>query len=350
MAKKIIKPTAEMTQMLKATGASRREDALEAQRALAAALQEPLNEGVLGGDLEIGRIYSREDLEPGAAAEYPLDLFGPTDEEDYLAYTIPAEGAIPLRNVESDKVMVPVYEIGSSIDWPLKYSREARWNIVARALEVLEAGFTVKMARDGWHALLAAGADRGVVVFDSDATAGQFTKRLISLMKTTMRRELRQVNGVTLQRESTPAGNAGRMTDLFMSPEALEDIRDWDNTDVDEVTRRDIFMGEDGGLSSIYGVILHDILELGEGQIFQTWYETYAASNSVSNDTMATSDLEIVVGLDLSKNDSFVMPVAQGVQIFEDENLHRARRAGFYGWAELGFAVLDGRRVLIGSL
>jgi hypothetical protein len=44
------------------------------------------------------------------------------------------------------------------------------------------------------------------------------------------------------------------------------------------------------------------------------------------------------------------MPIRQEVQIFEDETLHRQKRAGFYGWAELGFAVLDNRRVLVGAL
>ena len=52
----------------------------------------------------------------------------------------------------------------------------------------LEAGFVKKMNDDGWHTLLAAGVDRNVLVFDADASNGQFTKRLISLMKTVMRR------------------------------------------------------------------------------------------------------------------------------------------------------------------
>lgn len=40
-----------------------------------------------------------------------------------------------------------------------------------------------KINDDAWHTLLAAGLDRNVVVYDSAATAGQFTKRLVSLMK-----------------------------------------------------------------------------------------------------------------------------------------------------------------------
>ena len=65
---------------------------------------------------------------------------------------------------------------------------------------------------------------------------------------------------------------------------------------------------------------------------------------------MPSSDVEIVVGLDLGRSDSFVMPVREEVQIFEDDNLHRQKRAGWYGWAEQGFAVLDNRRVLLGAL
>jgi hypothetical protein len=38
------------------------------------------------------------------------------------------------------------------------------------------------------------------------------------------------------------------------------------------------------------------------------------------------------------------------VSIFEDPALHRQQRDGFYGWAQLGYAVLDGRRCLLGSL
>jgi hypothetical protein len=65
--------------------------------------------------------------------------------------------------------------------------------------------------------------------------------------------------------------------------------------------------------------------------------------------SLATGDLELVVGMDMLNNDSFLMPVKQDVTIFEDPALHRQQRAGFYGWAELGFAVLDNRRVLLGS-
>jgi hypothetical protein len=192
------------------------------------------------------------------------------------------------------------------------------------------------MNDDGWHTLLAAGVDRDLVVFDSDANASQFTKRLVSLMKTVMRR-----NGGG----NSASNNRGMLTDLYVSPEAMEDIRNWGVDQLDEVTRREIYTAADGTVNRVFGVNLHSLDELGEGQEYQLF-----ATDTLGGDVTTQSDVEFVVGLDLSKKDSFIMPVRQEVQIFEDESLHRQKRAGFYGWAEQGFAVLDNRRVLLGSL
>jgi hypothetical protein len=278
-------------------------------------------------------------LAQSATPEFPLDFLAPGTEKDFVAYTIPNHGYIPERHVESDYVMVPTYDIGASIDYLLKYARDARWDVVGRAMEVLEAQFVKKMNDDGWHTILAAGYDRNIVVFDSDAAVGQFTKRLVSLMKTVMRR-----NGGG----NSASNNRGQLTDLYVSPEAMEDIRNWGVDQVDETTRREIYTAADGSLNRVFGINLHDIDELGEGQEYQLYY-TSTLGGSMPQSSPNT-DVEVVVGLDLRKRDSFVMPVREEVQIFEDNTLHRQKRAGFYGWAEQGFAVLDNRRVLLGSL
>jgi hypothetical protein len=204
-------------------------------------------------------------------------------------------------------------------------------------MEVLEASFTKKLNDDGWHTIISAGVDRNIIVFDSDAASGQFTKRLVSLAKTVMRR-----NGGG----NSTSTNRGRLTDMYLSPEALEDIRNWNVDQVDEVTRREIFVSEDGSgpMSRIFGVNLHDIDELGEGQEYQLFYTSQLSG------TLPTGDVEIMVGLDLSKNDSFVMPVDEQLEVFEDAELHRQRRAGLYGWQSQGFAALDNRRVILCSI
>ena len=330
------KVTPELVDLLKRSGSQEKDVALAATHEIAKALEIPLRQGVLNGNILDG-IYEPIQLEPGVVPEFPLDFLAPGTEKDYVAYTMPNHGYTPQRNVEGDYVMVPTYDIGSSIDWILKYARNARWDIVSRAMEALEASFTKKLNDDGWHTVIAAGVDRNIVVFDSDASSGQFTKRLISLMKTVMRR-----NGGG----NSTSLNRGMLTDVYLSPEALEDIRNWNVDQVDEVTRREIFVADDGSgpLSRVFGVNLHDIDELGEGQEYQLFYTSQLSG------TLPSGDVEILVGLDLRKNDSFVMPIDEPLQIFEDTELHRQRRAGFYGWQSQGFAALDNRRVLVASL
>ncbi len=329
------RPDDHFIELIKRSGSAEKVVALEAQHELATALEQPLRKGVLVGDVLDG-IFERLPMEAGTSVEFPLDLLAPGTENEHVAYTNPGHGRIPERAVEGDYVMVPTYTVGSSIDYLLRYAREARWDVVGRAMQVLEAGFVKKMNDDGWHTLLAAGVDRNILVYDGDAADGQFTKRLISLMKTVMRRN---AGG------NTGSLNRGRLTDLYLSPEALEDIRNWGVDQVDEITRREIYQAGDdaAAITRIFGVNLHDMDELGEGQEYQNFYSNQLAAS------LNGSDPELVVGIDRTANDSFIMPIKQDVQIFEDDALHRQQRAGFYGWAEVGFAVLDNRSVLLCS-
>ena len=333
---RMTRPDEQFIELLKRSGSSDKTEALAAQRELAVALEMPLRQGVLIGD-NLNNIFQPIQMEPGTSTEFPLDLLAPGEEDEFVAYTNPGHGRIPERAVEGDYVMVPTYTVASSIDWLLRYAREARWDVLGRALQVLEASFVKKMNDDGWHTVLSAGVDRNILVYDADASAGQFTKRLVSLLKTVMRR-----NGGG----NTGSINRARLTDMFLSPEALEDIRNWGIDQIDEVTRREIHTSADegGAITRIFGVNLHDMDELGEGQEYQTFF-----SEQLGGAYGPSSDVELVVGVDLQKDDSFIMPMKQEVQIFEDDSLHRHQRAGYYGWAELGFAVLDNRRVLLAS-
>lgn len=330
---RIERPDQEVIDMIIRSGDLDTNVAFAAQHELAQALQTPLRQGVLVGDVVRG-IYETLPMEPGSTVEFPLDLLAPGQEDQFVAFTNPGNGRIPESQVEGDYIQVPTYGIASSIDWLLRYAREARWDIVARAMQVLEASFVKKINDDGWHTLITAGADRNILVFDADATAGQFTKRLVSLMKTVM---VRNGGG------NTASIRRGRLTDIFMSPEGIEDIRNWGVDQVDEITRREIYTAPDGTINRIFGVNLQDLVEFGEDQEYQDFFENTLGGSLASN------DVELLVGLDMQTNDSFLMPIKQEVSIFEDPQLHRQQRAGFYGWSEVGFAVLDTRRVLLGS-
>ena len=331
----LTEPSKEFIEVLKRAGGSNKLESFQAQAEIAKAIELPLRQGILSGDIT-GNIFERMVMQPGTSTEFPLDLLSPGEESDFVAYTNPGHGRIPERSVEGDYVMIPTYTITNAIDYLLRYAREARWDIIARCAQVLEAGFVTKINDDAWHTLLAAAVDRNILVYDADAAVGQFTKRLISLMKIVMRRNAGG-NTTSLKR--------GTLTDIYLSPEGVEDVRNWGVDQLDDATRREVYTAADGasGLSRIFGVNLNTLVELGENQQYQLYHSTQLSG------TLAATDVELVVGLDLSANDSFIMPVKQEVTIFPDESMHRQQRAGMYGFAELGFGVLDNRRLLLGS-
>ena len=127
--RKFFEPTPEMDLLLAKSGSMNREESLAATAELAKALELPLRKGVMSGDILDG-IFEPIQLGPGATAEFPLDFLAPGTEKDFVAYTIPNHGRIPERHVEGDYVMVPTYDVGASIDYLLKYARDARWDVV----------------------------------------------------------------------------------------------------------------------------------------------------------------------------------------------------------------------------
>lgn len=320
--------------MLKSTASDNTAEAEVAKSEMAIALSNVLREGVMSGDIVRG-LFQVDNS--GGDPKYPIDFLAPGTEHLHKAYTMPSVGMIPRRQIEGDFVTVPVYQIGSSIDWAIQYAEDANWFVVQRALQVMKAGFDKKINDDGWHTILGAGADRNILVYDADAAAGQFTKRVVSLMKTVFAR-----NG---------GGNSTSiikklLTDLALSLEGQEDIRNWGIDQIDEVTRNQIYNAGDNSdkLLRIFGVNLHALHELGEGQEYQDFF------TSSLGGALQGADVELVVGMDLRpESNSFVMPIRKDVQMWNDPSLHREGLDGYYGHARLGFSALDSRDVILGS-
>jgi len=321
----------ELIQLMQRMGDSDLSVSTAAQHEFAKAVQVPLREVILSGDI-VGNIYEAEVLGPGASTMMPLDLISPGDMANHVAYTSPGIGRIADRFVEADYVMVPTFDIANSIDFALWLVREARYNVVGRALDILNAGFIQKINDTGWFTILSAVADRNVLTYDADANAGQFSKRLISLSKVLVRR-----NGGG----NSTSINRGRLTDIFVSPEGVEDVRNWGVEELDEVTRREIYLGAGEEKEvSLFGVNLVALDELGEGQAYQNFF---------TNDLGASiqgSDVELAVGLDLGNRANFHMPIKQQVEVFEDPTYHRRNMMSFYGRGNMGWAVLDNRNVI----
>lgn len=325
----------EAIQALKATASTDPVTALAAQKALAASLVEPLRKGIFDEDNLVagtGRIFTEQVLAPGAQANYQLDFVRPgTEDVDFMATVMPKQGSVAQRQVEGDELWVPTYTISNGISWSLNYARDSRWDVVARAVEVLRAGYVHKINQDGWHTVLSLVDARNLVVSDSAAAVGQFTKELISKMKTAM------------TRNAGGNGQSGKLTDVYTSMEAVEDIRAWDESEIDEVTRREILQSAGTNMMKLYGVTIHAMTEFGVGQEYQNYLV------NVLGRAVPAQEQEFVVGLDNSTNDCFIMPIREQLAVFDNPLLHMQRKAGLYSWMELGFAALDSRRGLLGT-
>ena len=330
--------TQEQRDLLRLTASKDEEVMKKHRQALAQQLSGAFRDAILEED-SLDGIFQMIMLEPGGDSRFPLDFLNPGDEEDFIAWVMPKEGGIPHRFIEGDELWVPTYEIKNSIDWPLRYARDACWDVIARAMAVFRYGFTRKLNDDGWHTLIAAAVGNGRVV-DAAAGAGVLTKRLLTSLMTGIKR--------------LAGGRESKVTDLYLSPEALADIRNWGEDEIDNLTRREVFTSRNEAvLPNIFGMNLHELQELGEGQRYQTYIAASTGGNKASWFTGGGgSDTEFVVAADLTNRPMypFVQPTREDLAVFDDPMLHRGARAGFYGWLETGFAVLDSRYLLIGTL
>jgi hypothetical protein len=137
-----------MKELLKRSASSDETVSRAALRQISVALELPLRQGIMSGDI-LGNIFESITLEHGTNPEFPLDFLSPGSEDLFVAYAVPAHGKLPEQQIESDYVTVPTYEVGQSMSWLNKWAKNARWDVVSRAMQVFEAGFVKKLNDDG---------------------------------------------------------------------------------------------------------------------------------------------------------------------------------------------------------
>jgi hypothetical protein len=157
------------------------------------------------------------------------------------------------------------------------------------------------------------------------------------------------------------------LTDLYVSPEDAADIREWTDTDIDPVTRREIFQA--AGMGMIWKVSLHEVQHLGATGMYNVngstseygkfladganLFNNYTLDNpnvTAANGTISDLGETQILGFDLTVNDSLVMPIRKDYEAHDDPTLLRVQKQGFFGWAELGFACLDSRMLGLGVI
>lgn len=322
------------TDLMKATAAKAR-----LGYELAKAMAIPLKQGTFFGDTVAG-VFELKRFEPGVPVEWPISAITQSKVGRHIAYSVPKTGEIPRRTIEGDYMTVPTSDYATSIDWSRKFAQYARYDVVALAMQAAEASIVRRRNNDGWHTILAALASRGLYVYDNEAASGLFTKRTITLSQIVMRRN---AGG------NSTSVNRGRLTHVALSPESLGDVRSWDATQVDEITRREIYIASEGAanLTRVFGVTLVDLDELGAGQEYDNYF-----LNTLGG-TVPGSKSELAIGLDLANGlqKSFVMPYVvqpngEMVETLSNPMLVLENREGYQSRLNYGVAIVDDRYVL----
>jgi hypothetical protein len=257
----------------------------EIRKSFAASLSIPILKAV-APQTSVRDIFMVDELPAGSLAEYPIDL-----DDIETAVVMPRLGAVPQNLVTGDSLIVPTFEVSNSVEWKLAFVRDARFNIVERALEKLAESFVRAEEKAGWDTI------RGAITTDNRVTTTEtyLSRKLFNQLITDMRSE-----------------GASEPDVIYVSPRLASDIRDWGAQDLDDQSRRDIFKA--GGMGSIYGVKIRELRSLADNEIFM---------------------------FDTSKLG--VMPIRSKMQTFDDPTAIKKLRAGVGAWEEIGFAVIDKR-------
>jgi len=348
----------EMMELFRATANINTPEGLQAYRAFAAALTTPILKKL---ELEsiMRQLFSVEILGPGAQAMYPV-----AEDFEIPVWVLPGLSYVAQNFVEGigEEVYVPTFSISTAADWKITYARDSRIDIAQRAAAKAAMELANYEEECGWRVIMPAATSafsgkgllgsRPAPIYEISPTAqgaGYLSKELINKMIVGFKR-------------------IGRtLTDLYVSPEDAADIREWTDTDIDPVTRREIFQA--GGMGSLWNVTLHEVQHLGATGLYNIngnaaaygkfkadgtgAYNGYTIDNpnvTAADGTITTLGETQVLGFDLTGNDSLVMPVRKEYEAHDDPTLLRRQKQGFFGWAELGFACLDSRMLGMGII
>ena len=348
----------ELKPLFKATAALDTPEGKLALKEFCAAIKTPILQEVKY--LSVARqLFAIEVLEPGSQATYPV-----ADDFECPVWVLPGLGYVAQNFIEGvgEDVIVPTFNVDTAAEWKLQYAIESRVDIAARAARKMAQAIAEYEEESAWRVLAPAATTdfaatgllkaRSAPVYEVAAAgsgAGYLSKELVNKMIIGFQR-----TGRTL-------------TDLWVAPEDAGDIREWTETDVDPVTRREIFQA--AGMGSIWNVNFHVLPHLGQQGKFNINdstssyglfladggddYNDYHLDNPGivnSNGVVTTAGETQIWGFDMTANDSLVMPIKAEFQVFEDPTFHRKQKAGVYGWETIGMACLDARMLALGVI
>lgn len=356
-----IKRTEDQLALVRAMGSNNREEAYEAQAAVAELLGPVVTE-VINNAVTVGNLFTTLTYQADDNPSLPLDLFHDITDEDYVqVYSQQVAGGLPYNQVfpAHNELKFSTYTLDSALAFDRKYAKKARVDVVSKTFTRMAQEIMLKQERTAFNVLATAlvGGNSLTATAGDHITAAAGTSlvlddlnKLITLSK--------RVNSSFVG--GTPVGGSkSGVTDLLVSPEVIEDIRAMAYNPINtaaapmssalktsiaapEELRSQLYSA--AGLPSFYGINIIEVLELGKGQRFNKIFD--AVKGGVS---FTQASEQILIGVDRSR-DALLRPVVldEGSTgelsvLVDDQFSVRQNKIGYYGKVEEGRVCIDDR-------
>jgi hypothetical protein len=366
-----IKRTEDQLALIRAMGSNNREEAYEAQAAVAELLGPVVSE-VINNAPTIGNLYTTISYGEDDNPSLPLDLFHDITDQDYIeVYSQQVAGGLPYSQVfpAHNELKFSTYTLDSALAFDRKYVRKARLDVVSKTFTRMAQEVLLKQTTTAFNVLATAlvkgtgtGTTAGGSIIGSSA-ADRFVLADFNNLITKSKRINSSFSG------GTPVGGIkSGISDLLISPEMVEELRAMaynpintaeapygsavkDSLPAPDALRQELFSA--AGLPSFYGINVMEINEMGIGQRFNKLFGAVVASEGATviggggSGTWVTGDDEILIGIDRSK-DALIRPTVVGegspseFQVLVDDQFSvRQNKIGYYGKVEEGRICID---------
>ena len=370
-----IKKTDDQIALIQAMGSNNREEAYEAQAAVAELLSPVVSE-VINNAPTIGNLYNTISYGEYENPSLPLDLFHDITTENYIqVYSQQVAGGLPYSQVfpAHNELKFATYTLDSALAFDRKYVRSSRLDVVSKTFTRMAQEVLYKQTKTAFNVLATALAKgkgtnntAGSQVITS-AVADRFVLADFNSLITKSKRINSSFDG------GTPIGGVkSGITDLLVSPEMVEQLRAMaynpintagaplgsallDSIPAPEKLREEMYRS--AGLPAFYGINIMEINQLGVDQLFNKLFAAIVTSEGTSvtgggGGTFAQGTDEILIGIDRTK-DSLIRPtvIAEGspseFQVLVDDQFSvRQNKIGYYGKVEEGRICIDDKALI----
>jgi len=370
-----IKQTDDQLALIRAMGSNNREEAYEAQAAVAELLSPVVSE-VINNAPTIGNLYSTISYGEYENPSLPLDLFHDINDENYIqVYSQQVAGGLPYSQVfpAHNELKFSTYTLDSALAFDRKYVRSSRLDVVSKTFTRMAQEVLYKQTKTAFN-VLATALVKGKGTNNtagSQIIASAAENRFVLADFNSLITKSKRINSSF--DHGTPIGGVkSGVTDLLVSPEMVEELRAMaynpintanapaggsvaDGWVAPDQLRMELYSA--AGLPAFYGINIMEINQLGRAQLFNKLFSAIVASEGTTvaghnGGVWDPAQDEILIGIDRTK-DSLIRPTVVGegspseFQVLVDDQFSvRQNKIGYYGKVEEGRICINDKALI----